>query len=338
MLDLPLLQRLRLVRRPRSQRFMGRLLAVNYGWLPGVAIEVEHAERIPDRPVLFAMNHTDRYNYFPFQYQLWQDRDRFTATWVKGKYYESPLLARFMESMLQLPTVSRGYLIAKDFLAAIGRRPSEAEYKALRRAVDARVLGASDPLPPPPLVPPALYRPGRNPLGLAFDPAIGDYADYISRLFAAMMARFVALNREAVSIGLDLLVFPQGTRSRRLLPGHDGIGQMALHLRIPIVPVGCNGADLVYPGASPFARRGRIVYRIGEPIAPAEVQACLAAGGFAPVTEDFAPFSAEAERRFGAEFAQVAALVTERIDGLLDSEYRLAPEPDAASRGVDRFV
>lgn len=331
MLDLPLLQRLRLVRRPRSQRIMGQMLAVNYGWLPGVAIELEHAERIPDRPVLFAMNHTDRYNYFPFQYRLWQDRDRFTATWVKGKYYESVLLARFMESMLQLPTVSRGYLIAKDFLAAIGRRPSEAEYTLLRGAVDARVMGARDPLPAPPRVPAELYRPGRSPLGLAFDPAIGDYADYISRLFAAMMARFVELNREAVAIGLDLLVFPQGTRSRRLLPGHDGIGQMALHLQIPIVPVGCNGADRVYPGASPVARRGRIVYRIGQPIEYAELQSFH-------VPEPFMPFSADAERRFGAAFAGVAARVTERIDGLLDPEYRLAPEAGPESRGVDRFV
>ncbi|MFO0690701.1 MAG: lysophospholipid acyltransferase family protein [Myxococcota bacterium] len=331
MLDLPLLQRLRLVRHPRSQRIMGRLLALNYGWLPGVAIEIEGEERIPDQPVLFAMNHTDRYNYFPFQYRLWRDRDRFTATWVKGKYYESVLLARFMESMLQLPTVSRGYLIAKDFLAAIGRRPSEAEYGALRSAVDARAMGGRAPLPAPPQVPEALYRPGRNPLGLAFEPSVGDYADYIGRLFAAMMARFVELNREAVAIGLDLLVFPQGTRSKRLLPGHDGIGQMALHLQIPIVPVGCNGADLVYPGASPFARRGRIVYRVGEPIDQAELRAFH--GG-----EDFAPFSAEAERRHGAAFAGVAALVTERIDALLDPEYRLAPEEGATSRGVERFV
>ena len=131
MLDLPLLERISLVRRPLSQRLMGGLLAVNYHALPGVAIEVEGAERIPGTPVVFAMNHTDRYNYFPFQFYLWRRFDRFTATWVKGKYYESRFLARFMESMLQLPTVSRGYLIAKDFLAAIdsrGRPVADVEY------------------------------------------------------------------------------------------------------------------------------------------------------------------------------------------------------------------
>jgi len=333
MLDLPLLQRLALVRRPLSQRVMGRFLALNYHWLPGVEITVEDASRIPDRPVLFAMNHTDRYNYFPFQFRLWRTLDRFTATWVKGKYYESAFLARFMESMLQLPTVSRGYLISKDFLAAVGRTPSAQEYARLRDAVDARARGLAGALPSPPEIPAALYQPGRNPLGLAFDASEGDYADYIGALFHAMMARFVELNREAVAIGLDLLVFPQGTRSRRLLPGHDGIAQMALHLRIPIVPVGCNGADLVYPGASPVGRRGRIVYRIGQPIEHAEL---------APfhVNEAFAPFSSEAERRFAPRFKAVTALVTDRIDALLDAEYRMARDvdPAAAERGVDRFV
>src|SRR5690606_15126531 len=148
---------------------------------------------------------------------------------------------------------------------------SQREYTLLREAVDARARGGEGPLPEPPNVPAELYASGRNPLGLRFDPERGDYADYIRHLFHAMMARFTALNREAVAIGLDLLVFPQGTRSRRLLPAHDGIAQMALHLRIPIVPIGCNGADLVYPGASPFARRGRIVYRVGEPIPHAEL-------------------------------------------------------------------
>ncbi len=333
MLDLPLLERLSLVRRPRSQRIMGVLLALNYRWLPGVEIEVENAERIPETPVVFAMNHTDRYNYFPFQFYLWRRFDRFTATWVKGKYYESPLLARFMESMLQLPTVSRGYLIAKDFLACIGRRPSEQEYALLREAVDARAKGGAGVLPAPPSVPAELYVSGRNPLGLRFDPDQGDYADYIRHLFHAMMARFTSLNREAVSIGLDLLVFPQGTRSRRLLPAHDGIAQMALHLRIPIVPVGCNGADRVYPGASPFARRGRIVYRIGEPIPHAELADFH-------IEAPYAPFSAEAERQYADRFAGVAARVTDRIDGLLDPEYRRASQLETGPivQGVDRFV
>jgi 1-acyl-sn-glycerol-3-phosphate acyltransferase len=332
MLDLARLDRLKLVRRPRSQRFFGHLLAVNYRWLPGVELVFENPERIPDTPVIFAMNHTDRYNYFPFQYDLWQRFDRFTATWVKGKYYENPFVARFMESMLQLPTVSRGYLITRDFLAVLGRTPTDHEYALLRTAVDARALGGEGHMPTPPDVPEKLLRVARNPFGTAYDPERADYADYICTLFRAMMARFVRLNAEALKIGLDLLIFPQGTRSKRLLPSHVGIAQIALYLKAPIVPVGCNGSDRVYPGSSPIARSGRIVYRIGEPIRYEELSRFH-------IDEEFAPFTAVAERDHARPFNEVADLVTDRIESLLDSEYQRAEDAGKdATRGSERFV
>ena len=337
MLDLPRLQRLKLTRYPLSQRFFGRLLHVNYGALPGVELTLENDELIPDTPVIFAMNHTDRYNYFPFQYTIWRRFNRFTATWVKGKYYENTLLAMFMESMFQLPTVSRGYLITKDFQAVMGRTPTDQEYAMLREAVDDRAVGGEGRLPEPPEIPEMLLRKARNPLGVGFDPAAeggADYADYICSLFRQMMARFVALNREATEIGLDLLVFPQGTRSTRLLPGHIGIAQMALHLQVPIVPIGCNGCDQVYPGASPFAKQGKIVYRAGPAISYEEL---------APfhIREDYAPFSAEAERDHAEAFREVAAMVTDRIDPLLDPKYQREQVEDAeieSVRSADRFV
>jgi 1-acyl-sn-glycerol-3-phosphate acyltransferase len=335
MLDLPRLERLRLVRRPVSQRFFGWLLHANYRWWPGVRLALEDGERIPNEPVIFAMNHTDRYNYFPFQYLLWQEFDRFTATWVKGKYYENALLAQFMESMFQLPTVSRGYLITRDFVAVMGRTPTDQEYALLREAVDARAVGEAGVLPEPPEVPEMLLRKPRNPFGVSYDPAEADYADYICSLFRQMMGRFVELNREARDIGLDLLVFPQGTRSIRLLPGHIGIAQMALYLKIPIVPVGCNGSDRVYPGGSPFAKKGAISYRVGPAIPYDEL---------APfhIAEDYAPFSAVAERDYAEPFKAVAALVTDRIEPLLDPEYRRADDDEAedlrSERGVNRFV
>ncbi|MEZ4292132.1 MAG: hypothetical protein R3E53_16975 [Myxococcota bacterium] len=52
-------------RRPPWQRIMGRLLGLNYRWLPGIEIVLEDEARIPDEPVLFAMNHTDRQLFFP---------------------------------------------------------------------------------------------------------------------------------------------------------------------------------------------------------------------------------------------------------------------------------
>lgn len=364
MLDLPRLARLKLTRRPLSQRLFGRLLGMNYRYFPGVEIEFEDVERIPDRPVIYAMNHTDRYNYFPFQYTLWKKRDRFTAAWVKGKYYENSLLASFMENMAQLPTVSRGYLITRDFLSTMGRTPTDREYALLREVVDACALGDAYRLPVPPEVPEKLLRSSRNPLGVAFHPepdgeadrydrsssgvisdiaahdnthgsphdSPHDYAQYVCELFRAMMARFTELNELAIRTGLDLLIFPQGTRSRRLLPGRVGIGQVALRLKVPIVPVGCNGSDGVYPTGSPFGKKGRIVYRFGEPIMDHELAEFH-------VAEEFAPFSAAAERDHFEAFQGISDLVTDRIDTLLDPEYQRAPDAgEDATRGAERFV
>jgi len=332
MLDLARLERLKLYRRPFSQRFVGRLLGINYGWLPGIGLEFENQEKIPEQPVIFAMNHTDRYNYWPFQYALWQKLDRFTATWVKGKYYEGRFLGWFMESMAQLPTVSRGYLVTRDFLEVMKRTPTDQEYATLRAAVDACAIGDPFELPDPPEIPEMLLRRPRNPFGVAYDPSASSYPEYICELFRAMMGRFVELNERAIDIGLNLLIFPQGTRSTRLLSAHIGISQIALHLKIPIVPVGCNGSDGVYPGASPFAGRGNIVYRMGAPISYEDL---------APfhIEEDYAPFTATAERDYAKQFRGVADLVTDRIEPLLDPEYQRADEVvEGVEQGVKRFV
>ncbi len=334
MLDLPRLQRLRLTARPLSQRILGRLLHANYVYLPGVDLRVEGGENLPDEPVIYAMNHTDRYNYWPWQYAIWKRWNRFTAAWVKGKYYENRLLAFFMESMLQLPTVSRGYLITKDFQSVLHRTPTDQEYALLRDVVDRRAVGEDAPLPEPPEVPELLLRKARSPLGFAFEPADRDYADYICALFQAMMARFVELNEEARALGIDLLVFPQGTRSIRLLESHVGIAQIALHLRAPIVPVGCNGSDSLYPGGSPFAKKGRVIYRIGEPIRYEDLEDFH-------VSEKFAPFTAAAERDHAREFRGIADRVTDGIEALLDEPYRRAPKEGQVGelgRSSDRFV
>ena len=58
------------------------------------------------------------------------------------------------------------------------------------------------------------------------------------------------------------------------------------------------------------------------------------------IKEPFAPFSATAERDYAAQFRGLADLVTDRIEPLLDPEYRRAEgeqEPGAES-GAHRFV
>ena len=333
MLNLRRIESIRLNTRPQLQIATGYLLLANYRWLPGVDIRLEDEDRIPDEPVIFAMNHTDRYNYFPFQVEIWQQLNRFTATWVKGKYYENALVGKFMEKTNQLPTVSRGYLLTRDFISVMKRTPTDEEYGALRRWVDAQAVGDPDPPKPEPgTIPDAVLSQPRNVLGVGFEPDREDYASYVCATFRTMMQRFVALNEETARHNLDLLIFPQGTRSRRLLPGHIGISQIALHLKRPIVPVGCNGCDQVYPGASPLAKKGRIVYRFGEPISYDKLAPFHVPGSFEP-------FTAEAERDHRKRFQGVADLLTDRIEELLDEPYRRAHDAgEDAVRGSDRFL
>lgn len=332
MLDLDRLHRIRLKAKPVFQRVVAyALLAPNYELPPRVRIEFEGTDNVPDEPVILAMNHTDRYNYWPFQYAWWRRRGRFTATWVKGKYYESEWVGRFMEMTNNIPTVSRGYLITKDMMATLGRRPSDEEYQALRELVNAAAHGEAR--EPDPRVPEVLLERPRDILGRRFDPASEGYGEAIDQLFRAMMRRFVDLNEEAASLGLDLLIFPQGTRSVRLSKGHIGLAQMAMYLDRPVVPVGCSGSDRLYPGGSPIAKKpGRVVYRFGEPVRREDAAAWVD-------RSEFEPFTPEAETEHRAAFQAYVDDIMERIEQLVDPEYRFAE--DGESHGVSgssRFV
>lgn len=330
MLDLPRLHRIRLTPRPLVQRLVaGGAILPNYA-LAGVEVVFEHLERLPAHPVVYAMNHTDRYNYFPFQYRLWRKLDRYTATWVKGKYYESRFVGTFMELTNNIPTVSRGYLVTRDFLAVTGRLPTDAQYAALRAMVNAAARG--DRLEPTADVPAAVFERPRDMMGRPFEPARQSYAECVDAVFRQMMRRFTELNAEAFDKGLDVIVFPQGTRSKRLSQGHPGLAQIALKYRRTIVPIGCNGSDRIYPSSNPFARGGRVVYRFGEPIGYEDM---------APwhVDEDYEPFTPEAELRHGDRFQGLVDHVMDHIEGLVDEEYRYSADHGSGGvQGSSRFV
>jgi 1-acyl-sn-glycerol-3-phosphate acyltransferase len=286
---------------------------------------LEGAERMPDEPVLFAMNHTDRYNYWPFQYRLWRTRDQFTATWVKGKNYEGRFSTVFLQLTNNIPIASKGYLITRDFMNVTGRRPDDAEYAALRDLFGDTTRAAADGVPPE-----VVERP-RDVLGMRFDPSSTTYGAHMQRLIAEMHRRFVALNQRAFDLGLHVLVFPEGTRSVRLSRGRPGLAQMALKLRRTIVPVGCNGSDLCYVRKAPFASPGRIVYRFGEPITSADLAA------FDP--GPFEPFDPETERRYSARFSALTDLVMDRLNETLDERHRFSEDRESDGvRGTDRFV
>ncbi len=332
MLDIPRMQRIRLSAHPRGQIAVALgILAPSYEIYPGVEIEFEGFDKVPREPVVFVMNHTDRYNYFPFQYRLYRQHARFTATWVKGKYYENPVVGSFMEHTSNIPTVSRGYIITKDFLSVMGRRPESDEYAALRTLLDAHgeaeVEGVDTSAVPRPI-----FERARNILGRPFAPQDESWAEAVDAVFRTMMRRFVELNEETFTLGLSLLVFPEGTRTKRLAKGHPGVAQIALRHQRTIVPIGCNGSDLVHPGSSPLPRAGRIVYRFGDPMRLDESSPFH-------IEEEYEPFTAEAEARHGATFQALVDELMLRINDLVDPEYQFADarESDGVS-GSDRFV
>jgi 1-acyl-sn-glycerol-3-phosphate acyltransferase len=322
MLTLERLKRIKLATIPRGQLALANLvLRFDYRLPRRTKIELVGTENLPDHPVIFAMNHTDRYNYWPFQYQLYRDGHGFTATWVKGKYYENAAIGAFMDSCNNIPLPSRGYVIATEFRAALGRVPTNAEYRLLRDIVDRqRTLDA--PLP------------GDTSADLRTFLRTGDFLGRFDRLFGAMMDEVLRLCRSAIEEqDVHLLVFPQGTRSKRLTRGHTGVAQVAQHLGATIIPVGCNGSDRVYPGNSPLARGGRIVYRMGAPLTPDGPE-------LAPhrVPAAARPFSHEATAQHGEAYQAITDIVMDRINDLLDPEYQRQEGVDAETASVSRFI
>ena len=340
MLTLDLLRSLSIQRVPLGQIMTGALiLTPNYRWpLSPTHIEVEGIERIPaSGRVFLALNHTDRYNYWPLQYQLWRSKTCFTATWVKGKYYNSPIVAKFITSTNNIPTPSRGYLITADVHETLNEAPSDELYRLLRDAVDgafeddaellerAKQLKLLDEVS-------ALLMTERSILGRHFDPQRERYSEAMGQLFTEMMDEFIRLNQEAFELGHKIIVFPEGTRSLRLTQGRPGLAQMALRMNATIVPVGCNGSDRLYPDNSPLSRGGTVRYRIGEPLRPE--------GALKPfqIKEDYTPFTPEAEARFGERFEGATELLMARIAELLDERYLPSTGETTEVSGSERFM
>lgn len=322
MLTLDLYDRIKLRLVPRVQQVIADgFLRFDYR---NVDVQVEGTENIPDGPVIYAMNHTDNFNYWPFQYKLHRLFRRYTATWVKGKNYEGFVSSQFMRATNNIPLASRGYVITRDFVDTIGRMPSDEEYRSLRDAVDNQepIVGA---------VPEPVRKSPRDMLGRRFRPDVESYETAVDAVVAGMMSRFVGMNRRCLDMGLDVLVFPQGTRSRRLSRGHIGIAQVALHLGATIVPVGCSGSDEIYTSRSILSKPGKVVYRIGKPI-PAEHWSEIA-------PSSFVPFDREDEAKHREVFEHVVGEVMLKINELVDEPYRFSADGESeGTSGSDRFV
>jgi len=81
--------------------------------------------------------------------------------------------------------------------------------------------------------------------------------------------------QEMLEAALDLIkggalfgIYPEGTRSPdgRLYRGRTGIGWLALHSGVPVIPVAMVGTERLLPPGHKIPRPGRIGIRIGKPL------------------------------------------------------------------------
>ncbi len=334
MLTLEVMDSVKLSSRPLGQAFFSRVLDFNYRFpLTQTPIQLEGEDYLVDRPAYLAMNHTDRFNYLPFQVEMYKRHDRFAATWVKGKYFNNPVVRQFLTATTNIPTPSKGYLITTDAVETIGAPPRSDLYRLLRDALDEGLsdddlLKRADEFRLQDTVQ-ILLETDRDMLGIEYRAGDG-YTARLTSLFSEMMERFVVLNEKAFELGLYVLVFPEGTRSKRLTVGRTGLAQMALRTGHPIIPIGCNGSDEVYPGDMPVTSGGEVVYRIGEPI---EHDAELA--DF-QIEDEYTPFTDSAEPH-GDVFRGATDVVMSRINDLLDPQYRREAGQSTAVDGAKRF-
>ena len=141
MVDEEHLRRVKISARPPGQRAVAHILWLTYLFPSKTNIVLEGLENIPKgEGVMFALNHTDRYNYFPLQFELWRrNHERMTMAWVKAKYYENKALGRFFDLCNNLPLPSRGYIILKDAFSVLNRKMNDEEYRIVRDLADGKL-------------------------------------------------------------------------------------------------------------------------------------------------------------------------------------------------------
>lgn len=71
-----------------------------------------------------------------------------------------------------------------------------------------------------------------------------------------------------------VLIFPEGTRTHdgELLPLKPGFCSVARRSRVPLIPVGIDGAYQAWPRTSPLPLPGKLAVVVGRPISPEEVE------------------------------------------------------------------
>ncbi len=291
--------------------------------LAGTRLVVEGLEQVPGRPVLFATNSTQKHDYMAFRW-IADAAGMPCVTVTKAKNYHDRAMGLLLARLGVVPLASRGYLLLVDFTAVHRRRPTEAEYRALRDYLDHGTrLPDGD-------VFAALTRP-RALLGHAADAdADADREAYrrrIGRVYAASLGETLRLTRTAVAAGYHVQMYPEGTVSPTLGRGRIGAVQLAWALGLPIVPVGMSGCPDGFAGDSPFLRRGGspITIRFGAPIA---LPSAMLPPGFRP----FDPDHEAAHRDSLTGFTDGTLMPA--IDALLDLPFRHRADAPTGGKGI----
>jgi 1-acyl-sn-glycerol-3-phosphate acyltransferase len=85
-----------------------------------------------------------------------------------------------------------------------------------------------------------------------------------ARAAQEMLEAALALLNDGALFG----IYPEGTRSPdgRLYRGRTGIGWLALHAKVPVIPVAMIGTDRILAPGRRVPRPGRIKIKVGEPL------------------------------------------------------------------------
>jgi 1-acyl-sn-glycerol-3-phosphate acyltransferase len=317
MVNIEFLNKINLATSPWAQKFVGyAILAPNYHLFAKVKIKMENIENIPKgEPVIFAMNHTDRFNYWPFQYKLLRAKDYpFTTVWVKGTYFNNKILGYLLKLCNTFPVPSKGYIIRELFKKTFQRPTTRDEYRMIKDLLDQKIT-----------FPDVLHSASPEVRDLLSEKwALGSspeasFLQFIENNYYMMMEKVARISLGALfDKKLSVIIFPEGTRSVKLSDGRSGIAQLALHSEKAVIPVGCNGSDTVYPGSSPIARSGMITYRIGKPMTVHDHFKEFR------IIEKFKLFSKESQQKYKALFDAATEEIMKNIDLLLDDRYRLS--------------
>jgi 1-acyl-sn-glycerol-3-phosphate acyltransferase len=277
--------------------------------------------RLPPGPVIFASNSTQKYDFMPLR----QEAARLgwpLVTVTKAKNYHSRAMRPVLERTGVLPLASKGYVILVDVVASLGRRPEDAEYRALRRHLDEGV-----PLPESPDFL-ALQRRPRTILGYPYHPSSETLREGWRRAYRGLLGETLRLAREAVGAGHHLHIYPEGTVSGRLGPGRAGVMQLAWALDLPVVPLAMSGCRDAFRGQGLWLRGGEIELRFGEPYRP----------DLSALPPGFRPFDPDDEQTYRPALQRATDDLMDRLDALLPPGLRRAAEAGDPGHDTRRFL